>query len=132
MDAIDAGSLIVLRLPSALMAGATVVLTARIVRELGGGRRAGSIAAACAAVASIVLFTGHLLSTSTLDLLVWTAVSWLAIRAIRTEDDRLWPIAEAVLGIGLLNKPLPAFLAAGLLAGVLIAGPRRLLRNRYV
>jgi hypothetical protein len=31
-----------------------------------------------------------------------------------------------------MNKPLPAFLAAGLLIGVAIAGPRELLRNRYV
>ena len=80
----------------------------------------------------IVLFTGHTLGTSTFDLLAWTAVVWLAIRAIRTGDDRLWLAAGVVLGIGLLNKPLPAFLALGLLVGVAVAGPRELLRNRYV
>jgi 4-amino-4-deoxy-L-arabinose transferase-like glycosyltransferase len=80
----------------------------------------------------IVLFTGHLLSTSTFDLLAWTAVTWLVVRALRTGDDRLWLAAGAVLGLGLLNKPLPGFLAAGLLIGVAIAGPRRLLRNPYV
>ena len=37
-----------------------------------------------------------------------------------------------MLGVALLNKPLPAFLALGLLAGVVISGPRRLLRNPYV
>jgi hypothetical protein len=37
-----------------------------------------------------------------------------------------------VLGLALLNKPLPAFLALGLLAGVVIFGPRRLLRDPYV
>jgi 4-amino-4-deoxy-L-arabinose transferase-like glycosyltransferase len=79
-----------------------------------------------------VLFTGHLLSTSTFDLLAWTLLVWLCVRAIRTDSDRLWLVAGVVLGIGLLNKPLPAFLAAGMLAGVLIAGPRRLLRNPYV
>src|SRR3954469_16465662 len=31
-----------------------------------------------------------------------------------------------------MNKPLPAFLAVALLIGVAIAGPRALLRNRYV
>lgn len=126
------GSLIVLRVPSALAAGATVLLTGLLARELGGSRRAESIAATCAAVASLVLFTGHTLSTSTFDLLAWTAVSWLAVRAVRTGEDRLWLVAGAVLGVGLLNKALPAFLALGLLAGVAIAGPRRLLRNRYV
>ncbi len=115
-----------------LIARATVLLTGLLARELGGSRRAEQVAAACAAVASIVLVTGHLLSTSTFDLLVWTAVSWLVVRAVRTGEDRLWLVAGVVLGVGLLNKPLPAFLAVGLLAGVAIAGPRRLLRNRHV
>ena len=80
----------------------------------------------------IVLFTGHTLSTSTFDLLVWAAVTWLAVRAIRTGQDRLWLLAGAVLGVGLLNKPLPVFLAAGLLAALALCGPRRLLRSRHV
>jgi 4-amino-4-deoxy-L-arabinose transferase-like glycosyltransferase len=132
MSELAPDSLTVLRLPAALAAGATVLLTGLLARELGGRRRAEVIAAACAAVAVIVLFTGHLLSTSTFDLLVWTAGTWLAVRAVRTGDDRLWLILGLVIGIGLLNKPLPAFLGLGMLAGVAIAGPRRLLRNPYV
>jgi 4-amino-4-deoxy-L-arabinose transferase-like glycosyltransferase len=132
MTELAPGSLTVLRLPSAVAAGVVVLLTGVLARELGGGRRAQSIAAACAGVAAVVLFTGHTLSTSTFDLLVWTTVSWLAVRAVRTGDDRLWLAAGAVLGAGLLNKPLPAFLAAGLLTGVVLAGPRRLLRARAV
>jgi 4-amino-4-deoxy-L-arabinose transferase-like glycosyltransferase len=129
---ISADSLTVLRVPSAVFAALTVLLTALLARELGGGRRAVWIAAACAGVASIVLVTGHLLSTSTFDLLAWTAVTWLAVRAVRTGNDKLWLPAGAVLGLGLLNKPLPAFLALGMLAGVAIAGPRRLLCSPYV
>ena len=125
-------SLTMLRVPSALAAGTTVLLTALLARELGGSRRAQAIAAACGGVASIVLVTGHWLSTSTFDLLAWTAITWLVVRAVRTGEDRLWLVAGVVLGVGLLNKPLPAFLAVGLAAGVLVAGPRRLLRNPYV
>jgi hypothetical protein len=132
MSELGAGSLTVLRLPSALAAGAIVILTGLLARDLGAGRHGQLIAAACVAVTAIVLFTGHMLSTSTFDLLVWTAVSWLVVRALRTADDRLWLVAGVALGLGLLNKPLPAFLAAGLLAGVVVAGPRRLLGNRYV
>jgi len=122
----------VLRLPAAVAAGLIVLLTGLLARELGGSRRAEWLGAACAAVGVIVLFTGHLLNTSTFDLLVWTTLTWLAVRAVRTGDDRLWLVAGVVLGLGLLNKPLPAFLAVGMLAGVAIAGPRRLLRNPYV
>src|SRR3954453_6317326 len=101
MDAIAPDSLTVLRLPSAIAAGLTVLLTGLLARELGGTRRAQLIAAGCAAVGVIVLFTGHMLSTSTFDLLAWTAVTGLAARAIRTDNDRLWLAAGVVLGIGL-------------------------------
>ena len=132
MSDIAPGSLTVLRIPSAIAADLVVLLTGLLAGELGGRPRARALAATCAAVGTIVLFNGHLLSTSTLDLLVWTLVSWLVVRAVRTGDNRLWPVAGVVLGLGLLNKPLPAFLAVGLLAGVLIAGPRLLLRNPWV
>ena len=121
-----------LRVPSAFAAGIVVLLTGLLARELGGRPRAQVIAAACAAVGVIVLFGGHLLSTSTFDLLAWTAITWLVVRAVRRGDDRLWLVAGVVLGVGLMNKPLPAFLALGLLAGVALAGPRRLLRDRRV
>jgi 4-amino-4-deoxy-L-arabinose transferase-like glycosyltransferase len=132
MEELAPGSLTMLRLPSALATGCLVLLTGLLARELGGGRRAEALAAACAAVGVVFLFTGHLLSTTTFDLLAWTALTFIAIRAVRTGDDRLWLPAGVVLGVALLNKPLPAFLAAGLLIGVAIAGPGRLLRSRWV
>lgn len=132
MSEIAPNSLTLLRLPAALAAGVTVLLSGLLAGELGGGRHAQLLATACAAVASVVLVTGHWLSTSTFDLLAWTALTWLAVRAVRTGEDRLWLVAGVVLGVGLLNKPLPAFLAVGLFAGVVVAGPRQLLRNRYV
>ncbi len=132
MSGIAPDSLTVLRIPSAVATGLLVVLTGLLARELGGSRRSELIAAACAAVAPVVLFTGHLLSTTTFDLLAWTTTTWLTIRAIRTGDERLWLVAGLVFGVALLNKPLPAFLAVGLLAGVLAVGPRVVLRSKWV
>ncbi|HEV7752920.1 MAG TPA: glycosyltransferase family 39 protein [Baekduia sp.] len=132
MDALAPGSLTVLRVPSALMAAGTVLVTGLIAGELGAGRRAQVIATACAAVASYVLITGHLLSTSTFDLLAWTVLSWLVVRVLRTGDERLWVAAGVVAGLGLLDKPLIAFLLAALGAGVVVAGPRDLLRSRWL
>jgi hypothetical protein len=132
MNGIAPGSLTLLRTPSALMMAGTVVLTGLLAFELGARRRAQLIAAACMAVASILLIVGHLLSTTTFDLLAWTAVAWLVARALRTGDDRLWPLAGLAAGLGLLNKPLIAFLLAGLGLGLLLAGPRRTLRNPWL
>ncbi len=129
MDSFAPGSLVALRFPSALMAGATVVVTGLLAYELGGSRRAQLIAAGCAAVGSFALFVGHVLSTSTFDLLAWACCSWLVARALRTGRHRLWPVAGVVVGIGLLNKPLIAFLAVGLAVSLLLVGPRAVLRD---
>jgi 4-amino-4-deoxy-L-arabinose transferase-like glycosyltransferase len=132
MNALAPGSLTVLRLPSAVAAGMTVLLTGLLCCELGGARRAQLLATITAGVAVIVLFTGHTLSTTTFDLLVWTAATWLVVRTVRTGDGRLWLATGTVLGVGMLNKPLPALLATAMLIAILVVGPRALLRNRYV
>ena len=132
MDDLSPGSLTVLRVPSALMAGGTVLLTGLTAFELGAARRAQLIAAACAGVAAVVLAVGHLLSTSTFDLFAWALVTWLAARVIRTGDERLWVAAGAAAGVALLNKPLVAFLLVALGAGLLAVGPRRVLRSGWL
>ncbi|WP_446214841.1 glycosyltransferase family 39 protein [Micromonospora sp. IBHARD004] len=132
LDTIAPGNLVVLRTPSALIAGAAVVLVAATAREFGAGRGGQLFAAFLGGVAGIVLAPGHLLSTTTVDLLVWLLAAWCAVRMLRTGDSR-WALGVGlVLGVGMLNKLLPALLAVGLLAGLAIAGPRRLLRDRWV
>jgi hypothetical protein len=123
-------SLVGLRLVSALAAGAAVLLTGLIAREFGGGRGAQALAAGCLAVSAFLLAVGHLLSTSTFDLLAWTALSWLVVRALR-DGGPVWAAVGVVAGIGLQNKTLMAFLLVGLAVGVLVAGPRRRLRGRW-
>jgi 4-amino-4-deoxy-L-arabinose transferase-like glycosyltransferase len=111
-------------------AGVVVLLTGLIAREFGGGRAAQLLAGGCMAVSAILLAVGHLLSTTTLDLLVWTALSWLLVRALR-DGGPVWLAAGAVAGVGLENKLQPAFLLAAVVAGVLLVGPRAGLRSRW-
>ncbi len=126
-SAVDDDSLTVLRLPSALATGAIVLLTSALARQLGAGRVGQRIAAASVGFSVFFVFTGHLLSTTTIDLLVWTAATCLATRALHGGSARHWLALGAVLGVGLLNKPLPAFFGVALLLGLLLVGPRRLL-----
>ncbi len=119
-------SLTALRLPSAVMAGGVALCASAIARELAGSRRAVVLAGACTAVASVVMVTGHLLSTTTFDLLAWAVLSWLIVRILRTEDSRLWLWAGLVTGVALLNKPLIAFYVAALGVSLMLLGPRRL------
>jgi hypothetical protein len=130
MDGLFPGSLVGLRLPSALAAAAVVFLTGLVAREFGGGRAAQLLAAGCMGVSSTLLIVGHLLSTTTFDLLGWTALSWLLMRALR-DGGPVWLVAGAVAGIALENKTSPAFLIGAVVGGVLIAGPRAALRSPF-
>ncbi len=101
------GSLIVLRTPSALIAGTTTVLSALIARELGGGPRAQVIAAACAASSGFALAVAHLVSTTTFDLVSTTVLGWLAIRAVMRGGG------QSLLAAGLGRGPRCRGQAAG-------------------
>lgn len=128
-DAASGGSLTALRLPTALAVGASVLLVGLLAREFGGGRGAQVLAAVCWATSPLMIVSGHLLGTTTYDVLCWTLLAYLLARWIRTRDDRLLLVAGVVLGVGLEVKNLILLYLVGLLAGVALAGPRALFRR---
>ncbi|WP_183061983.1 glycosyltransferase family 39 protein [Motilibacter peucedani] len=124
---IDADSLTVLRVPSALCAAAVVVVAALTARDL-GARTSGQVLAACAAALDgTALGTGHLLSTATTNLLGWTVVTWLVVRLVKGAGLATWLALGAAAGISMLAHPLAAVLLVGCAASVLAVGPRSLL-----
>jgi 4-amino-4-deoxy-L-arabinose transferase-like glycosyltransferase len=132
MSAIAPGSLTLLRIPSAISVGLVVVLTALTAREMGARRDGQIVAAVVMASGGVLSGSGHLLSTSTFDLLAWALIVWLVVRLLRTGNNRLWLLVGLVAGIGLLATDLVAFLMAGLVVGLLVAGPRDVLRSPYL
>jgi hypothetical protein len=120
-----------LRAPAMLFALAAVALTAVITRDLGGQRRAQTLAAAGASCA-FVLISGHVLLTATPDLVVWLLVLMFTARALQRHDPRWWLAAGAAAGTGLYNKELVVVLALALAAGLLIAGPRSHFSSRWL
>lgn len=124
--AVFGDSLVGLRFAASLAAGGVVLVTGLLAREFGGDRSAQLLAAGCMAVSAVLLAVGHLLSTTTFDLLAWTTLSLLVVRALRGGG---WLSVGLVAGIGLQNKALVAFLLCGLGVGLLVAGPRPVLRT---
>ncbi|HLU76037.1 MAG TPA: glycosyltransferase family 39 protein [Nonomuraea sp.] len=120
-----------LRVLPALAMAALVVLTALIARELGGGRAAQTLAAAGTATGAYVLIAGHTLLTVSFDLPFWAAAILFTLRAL-LRGGRWWLAAGAVIGAATYNKLLIAMLVLALAAGVLAAGPRRLLASRWL
>jgi len=121
-----------LRVVATLAAVLVVMLLALIARELGGGRGAQLLAACCGAVSGLVMAFGHIVFTSTVDLVAWLTISWLVLRLLRTGDGRWYLAIGVAAGIGLQNKRLVALLLVGLLVAVLAVGPRRVLRTWWL
>ena len=65
-------------------------VVALVTRELGGGRPAQALCAWGYAFASLTLIMGHVLLTSTLDLVVWPAVLLFVIRAQLRHQPQWW------------------------------------------
>ncbi|MFE4015834.1 glycosyltransferase family 39 protein [Streptomyces sp. NPDC059101] len=121
-----------IRVPAALCAGAVVLLGTLIAAELGGGRRAQTLAALGLGSSFLVLSVGHIMVTTTVDLLAWAAVLLFVVRALLRGEGRWWVWAGMVLGLALYAKYIVALLAVGLLVGLALVGPRKVFRERWL
>ncbi len=120
-----------IRVPCLVSFTVTVILAALLAREL-GGRTAAQTMAALGAVSAFPLIAGHVLLTATVDLFLWLAVILCAVRALRRDEPRWWLAAGVLVGLALYNKHLIVLLLLGLAGGLLIGGPRRVLRSGWL
>jgi 4-amino-4-deoxy-L-arabinose transferase-like glycosyltransferase len=132
MSDIAPTSLVVLRLPSAVAAVAAVALTGLLARELGGGRGAQVFAAGAVAASALLVGGGHTLNTTIFGLVVWALVFLLVMRILRTADERLWLLVGFVVGFGLLDSDLVAFLIFAVVVSLLLVGPRTAFRSPWL
>jgi hypothetical protein len=119
------------RIPATVAAVASVVVLALVTREVGGGRVAQTLSAWAAATGAFTLADGHVLLTSTIDLVVWPLVCLFALKAVR-RDPRWWLATGAVTGLATYNRLLVALLVAGLAVGLAAFGPRAAFRSGWL
>ncbi|MET0233711.1 MAG: glycosyltransferase family 39 protein [Kibdelosporangium sp.] len=135
MDSLFPGSVYALRLPSLLVIVAGVFLTAQVAREMRGERRAQIIAAAAYAIAFASF--GNLLQTDSFNAILWLVIIWQVIRWVRLRQDGvtgraadmslLW--AGVTTAVALQAKYLVPVLWVAIAIGVLLSGPRDMLRR---
>jgi 4-amino-4-deoxy-L-arabinose transferase-like glycosyltransferase len=119
------GSLVVLRLASALASAATVVLVGVIAGLMGGTSRARLLASSMWAAGVAALITGHLVSTATFDVMFTVGMCACILKASITGRPGWMLAAGAVLAAGLLNKLLIGVVAGLICVALAIVGPRR-------
>lgn len=103
----------------ALAAGLVcTVLAALIARELGGGRRAQTVAAVVVGFAPIVISANGLFQPVSFDQALTLLVLWLALRVVLGRGGWLW--LGAAVGVGLETKYTIAIPLLVLVAGTLV------------
>lgn len=125
-------SLFSLRLFPAVAGAAKVFLTGLIAVELGGRRFAVALACLCVLVAPAYLAIDNLLSMNAFESVFWTLAAYLAIRAARRQDSRLWLWFGVVAGAGLMNKHSMLFFGLSVVVGLLLTGERRVFLGKWI
>ncbi|MBF6212814.1 glycosyltransferase family 39 protein [Nocardia puris] len=128
-DHLAPGSTVALRLPAVVCTVVAIVLSAVLAREFGGGRWPQTLAALAYATTPMAVMQSAMLSTFALDITLTALVAWLLIRWVRVRDDRLLLAAGLVAALDFQVKWLIPIVWAGLAVGVLLFGPREMLRR---
>lgn len=120
-------SLVGLRFFPALAGAATVWITGKLVREMGGGTFAQFFAALATAAVPVYLIMHHWLTMNAFEPLIWLGCIWCVARAIHRDDPRYWILFGALAGLGMENKYTTAFFILGIGLGLLLTPARRFL-----
>jgi hypothetical protein len=118
-------SLFGVRLLPAAAAAATVVVTGRIARRLGGGLFAQGIAMLAVGLAPFYLAVGSMLTMNAFEPLLWMSATYLFFKA--EDDNRLghWLGLGVIVGLGLLNKYSMFFFMASACLAIAFTPQRR-------
>ena len=119
------------RVLPAILAGLSTIFVAGMARDMGGSRHAQIIGAGAFALSGL-LAVGHLGSTATYELVLWTVAMWLVVRLLVGGDARLWLAVGLLAGLALQNKQTALFLGLGLAAGILLARRWDVLKSPWI
>jgi hypothetical protein len=121
------GGLLTLRLPAIALGAATLGVTALIVREWGGGKRAQVLALLCLLVAPAHLRLGSMLNIPVVEVFLCTLTAYLVIRAIGRGERWTWLLAGGAFGLAILAKHSSVLWGVALALGILASPMRRAL-----
>jgi hypothetical protein len=121
-----------LRFFPSVLAGVTVLFACAIARELRGGAFAQFLTGLTIVLAPGLIGIAYGLSTEFLSPAAWTALIYLTIRLVKTENTRLYIPIGLVVTLGLYAKYSIAACAVALAFGLLVTGHARLLRSRWL
>ena len=123
-------SLVGFRFFAALVQAVALVLTGLMAKEMGGGRWAQVVAAL--AGAPFCLGAGALMQYISFDYVCWVWVAYCVVRLLGGGEVRWWIGIGAGIGLGMMAKYTMAFLAVGVVVGVLLTDVRRHWKSKWL
>lgn len=120
-----------IRLFPALAGALTILIMSKIVKRLGGGVTALTIASLCFLLSPGFLLLNTLFTPNAFEQLMWVMVMWLLLRMITEDKPSLWITVGIVLGLSFLFKYSVLFLIAGFAAAFFPARYNRYLKTWY-
>ena len=124
-------SLFALRLLPAVAGALTVLITGLMVRKLGGGMLAVTVACLAVIVAPIHLAMNTVYSMNCYDILLWVLAAYILILIVNENKPKYWIILGLVIGLGLLNKISMIWFVIGLFIAILLTNQRKNLLTRW-
>lgn len=119
-----------LRMLAVLCAVLTLVLGVLLTAEFGGRLWAQMLVAGGLGSSLLILGIGHFLHTTSVDNIAWGVVLLCTVRALLRAEPRWWIPAGVAFGLALYAKLIIGLLLVTVVAGLLLVGPRRVLRQR--
>lgn len=123
--------LLTTRLFPAIAGSILVLLTGLISRELGGQVYAQVLACLSISFSLLILRGYSMLQPVPFDILCWTLILFWLLRYINARKPLYILLIGVTFGIGILNKYMVVFLAAGIFVAILFTQHRRLLISKY-
>lgn len=120
-----------IHLASALLGGASLLLTCLITKELGGGKYAVILSGIFILFSGFIIF-GSLFSYDSIDFLVIVATLYLMVKIFKTDNQKLWLYVGFVLGLGLLNKLTTLFFGSSIFVSLWLVPGRKMFKSKWI
>lgn len=121
-----------IRVLPAICGALYVFITAKITKELGGKGLAQIMAALAIGMATGLYGISGFFSMNVFDILIWALLFYVSIKAIKTENQKLWLLFGLLIGLGLLNKISILYFGLGFVVAVLLSPHRKIFLSKYL
>jgi len=109
----------------------TFILTAKIIRSL-GGKSLAIFLAFLPFIFGAYLRVFFLFQPNAPEVFFWTAIAYSLLRYIQTEKNKYLYIFGICIGLGMLSKYSVAFFVVSLLIGLLLTPQRKIFLNKHL